>query len=332
MVRLLLHLFQSRPPALVRGRDAHRFAILGDRATRHRNALHREQFRDAPVAQGGVRVLFLDELADLGADGGGGGAGAVGAFDLAREEVAQLEDPARCVHVLAGGDARNRRLVHRDRFGDVLEDHRPHVLLALLEERRLALDDGAGDFHEGFVADLQALEQPARLLQLRAHARVAGVAPDEAGVALIEPHACSVAGLISTPQPCSVRRTNTSGTTYCALPALTVAPGRGWQERTSASAASSSSSVARSSRRSSVSSRPATSSRCWRAICSAVAKPGVAGSSCRSCNSMHSATDRAPTPGGSRACNRASTPCTSSPEHSSSGRSVCAISASDSVR
>src|ERR1700704_5980489 len=198
MVRLLwlslalgigLHLSQSRPPALVRGRDAHRFAVLGNRATRHRNALGREQFRDAPVAQGSFRVLVLDELADLGADGGGGGAGAVGAFDLAGEEVAQLEHAARRVHVLAGGDARHRGLVHRDRFGDVLENHRPHVLLALLEERRLALDDGAGYFHQGFVADLQALEQPARLLQLSAHARVAGVAPDEVGVALIEPHA-----------------------------------------------------------------------------------------------------------------------------------------------
>ena len=79
--------------------------------------------------------------------------------------------------------------MHRDRFGDVLENHRPHVLVTVLEERRLALDDGAGDLHEGFVADLQAFQQPARLLQLRAHARMAGVAPDEAGVALIEPHA-----------------------------------------------------------------------------------------------------------------------------------------------
>src|SRR5437660_2368300 len=35
----------------------------------------------------------------------------------------------------------------------------------------LPIYDGAGDFHEGLVADLQALEQPARLLQLRAHAR-----------------------------------------------------------------------------------------------------------------------------------------------------------------
>ena len=111
------------------------------------------------------------------------------ALDLAGEEIAQLEHPARGVHVLAGGHARDGGFVHGDRFGDVLEDHRPHVLVALLEEGRLALDDRAGDLHERLVADLEALEQPARLLQLRAHGGVAGVAADEAGVTLIEAHA-----------------------------------------------------------------------------------------------------------------------------------------------
>src|SRR5256885_8766803 len=63
--------------------------------SRHRNALAREQFRDAPVAQGGVLVLVLDELADLGADGGGGGAGAVGAFHLARSEERRVGKECR---------------------------------------------------------------------------------------------------------------------------------------------------------------------------------------------------------------------------------------------
>src|SRR5205807_8702359 len=50
-------------------------------------------------------------------------------------------------------------------------------------------DDRAGDLHEGFVADLEALQEPARLLQLCAHGGVARVAPDEAGVTLVEAHA-----------------------------------------------------------------------------------------------------------------------------------------------
>ncbi len=48
----------------------------------------------------------------------------------------------------------------------------------------------------------------------------------------------------STVQPRSVRRTNTSGTTYSALALLTVAPGRGCRPRTSATACASSSSEA----------------------------------------------------------------------------------------
>src|SRR6185437_12111362 len=40
----------------------------------------------------------------------------------------------------------------------------------------------------GFVPDLQALQQPARFLQLRAHGGMAGIAADETRVALIEAH------------------------------------------------------------------------------------------------------------------------------------------------
>ena len=73
--------------------------------------------------------------------------------------------------------------------GDVLEDHRPHAFLAVLEERGLALDDAACHFHEGFVADFQALEQPARFLQLGAHGRMSGAAAEHVGVTLVEAHA-----------------------------------------------------------------------------------------------------------------------------------------------
>src|SRR2546421_8013012 len=64
-LRMGSHLFQPRSPALVRGRDAHRFAVLGDRATRHRNALGREQFRDAPVARSEEHTSELQSRSDL---------------------------------------------------------------------------------------------------------------------------------------------------------------------------------------------------------------------------------------------------------------------------
>jgi len=71
-------------------------------------------------------------------------------------------------------------------FGNVLEDHRPHVLVTVLEEGLLALDDGARDLDERFVADFQALQQPPGFLQLGAHGRVTRVAPDEARIAVVE--------------------------------------------------------------------------------------------------------------------------------------------------
>src|SRR6185437_13846570 len=182
------HLAQARAPALVGGRNAHRLAVFRDGAACDGNAFRREQLGDAAIAQRRFRLLVLDQLPDLGADGRGGSAGPVRAFDVTREKVAQLEDAARGVHVLAGGDAGNGRLVHADGFGDVLEDHRPHVLLAVLEERGLTLDDRAGDLDQRLVPDLQALQQPACFLQLRTHGRVAGVATDEVRIALVETH------------------------------------------------------------------------------------------------------------------------------------------------
>src|SRR6185437_6918598 len=153
-----------------------------------RNAFRREELGDAAVAQRRFRILVLDELPDLGPDGGRRGARPIGALDVAGEEIAQLEHAARGVHVLARGDTGNGRFVHADRLGDVLEDHRPHVLLAVLEEGGLPLDDGAGDLDQRLVPDLKALQQPARFLQLGAHGGMAGIAPDEARVALVEAH------------------------------------------------------------------------------------------------------------------------------------------------
>src|SRR5579864_2322140 len=184
-----LHLLQTCTAALVGWGNTHRFAILGDGAARDRNALAGEELGDAAVAQGTLGLFFLHELADLGAYGRRGGTRAVGAFDLAREEITQLEHATGSVHVLARSDARDGGFVHADGFGDVLEDHRPHVLIAMFQERLLTLDDRAGDLDQGLVANFQALQQPARLLQLRAHGRVAGIAPDQTGITAVQTHA-----------------------------------------------------------------------------------------------------------------------------------------------
>ncbi|MNE42825.1 hypothetical protein D3C80_1369740 [compost metagenome] len=49
-----------------------------------------------------------------------------------------------------------------------------HGFIAKIEEAALVLDDLGGDLHQGFIAALQALDEPARLLQLVAHEGVVG--------------------------------------------------------------------------------------------------------------------------------------------------------------
>ena len=137
----------------------------------------------------GASVHFVaDELADLGADGGGGGAGAVGSSRPGWKRSSAIRNAARRVHVFAGGHARNRRFVHADGVGDVAQDHRPHVLLALFQERGLALDDAARHLQQGLVADFQALQQPARFLQLRAQLAWPAPRPSRLRVAFIDAH------------------------------------------------------------------------------------------------------------------------------------------------
>src|SRR5688572_4307785 len=81
------------------------------------------------------------------------------------------------------------------------------MLFPMLEERRLTLHDGSRNLDEGFVANLQALEQPARFLKLCAHAGVTGIAADEAGVAVIQPDARQ-GGRVDLNSPALLRATN----------------------------------------------------------------------------------------------------------------------------
>ncbi len=56
----------------------------------------------------------------------------------------------------------------------------------MLEEICLPLDDAGGDLEQGFVADLEAANEPARLLQLGAQHRVIAVAAKQLGVLLVD--------------------------------------------------------------------------------------------------------------------------------------------------
>ncbi|MND78441.1 hypothetical protein D3C81_1563220 [compost metagenome] len=109
---------------------------------------------------------------------------------MAGEKVLQLVNAAWGMHVLLRGDPRNGRLVHAYRLGDVMQDQRLHCFVAVIEEAALMLDDLGGDLHQGFVAALQALDEPAGFLQLIAHEGVVGAGvstADKPGVLRIDP-------------------------------------------------------------------------------------------------------------------------------------------------
>ena len=91
-----------------------------------------------------------------------------GALDARVEEVLQLEEPLRRVHVLVGGDPADGRLVHADGLGHIAQDHRLQEGVALLEEVALLVDDALGDADDRLSPLLDGADQPLRVAQLLA--------------------------------------------------------------------------------------------------------------------------------------------------------------------
>ena len=86
---------------------------------------------------------------------------------MTAEEVFQFEDAAGRVHEFQGGDARHRRFMQPQRFGDLAQYQGPHRDFAVLQEVALAVNDGLRHAQYGFEALLHVLDQPLRFLQLR---------------------------------------------------------------------------------------------------------------------------------------------------------------------
>ena len=87
--------------------------------------------------------------------------------------------------------------MHADDFGDVVQHQRLHRLGAVREEGTLPVDDGARHFEQGLVAADQALDEPARLLQLVLQVFVVGrggAAADELLVLVVDAEARRGAG------------------------------------------------------------------------------------------------------------------------------------------
>ena len=81
--------------------------------------------------------------------------------------------------------------MHADLVGDILEHQRAHRLGSELEERLLRAHDRAGDLEHGLGAGLEALDQPARFLQLALEVVriVAARLRDQARIVLVDAQA-----------------------------------------------------------------------------------------------------------------------------------------------
>ena len=101
------------------------------------------------------------------------------------KEIPELDDTARRVHVLVGRDPGYGGFVHADGLGDVPKHHGAHELLAAVEKVRLAPDNGLGHLQQRFVANLEAADEPSRLLQLGAQHAVPVSAAQGAGIGLV---------------------------------------------------------------------------------------------------------------------------------------------------
>ena len=116
-----------------------------------------------------LRVLALADLLDVILHRFAGDVLAAGAGDRRVEEVLELEDALRRVHVLGGGDAADGRLVHADVLGDVAQDERLQVRDALVEEVALELHDALRHFMNRALPLLNRAEQPLRRAHLLLH-------------------------------------------------------------------------------------------------------------------------------------------------------------------
>ena len=183
-------------------------------------------------------------------------------------------------------------------------------------KRGLPLHDRARDLEQRLVADLEAADQPAGFLELRAQRRIVGRARDDAGVALVDAQPRHRAG-VQFDRPALVGPAHEHvGHDVFGTGALE----RGTRARMTAPdqrerhlhrlfvRAEQCAAVPRHS-------RFATACRWSRAMLMARSRPGVSGSSCASCSVMHSETLRAPIPAGSSVCTNASTSSTSVDRH-----------------
>ena len=188
-------------------------------------------------------------------------------------------------------------------LGDLAQGQRAHRLRAVLQEAALLPDDGAGDPQQGVGTGFQALDQPARFLQLRAQVAVvlAGGVADQALVVAVDADA-RLAALAGRHFPDAALAVGDGiGNDEFGFVGRRSAP-RAWDPASASRVTAMSTACTGSCNWDASLAAPcrARASRCRAAIRRASARPGVAGSSSPSCTPRHSDRLRAPTPTGSK--------------------------------
>jgi len=87
------------------------------------------------------------------------------------EEVLEMEDATRRLHVFVGRGPRNGRLMQAEAFTDVLQRQRHQRHVAINEEHLLTFDDRIGDAPDRHEPLFDIAQQPACFLQLPSQLR-----------------------------------------------------------------------------------------------------------------------------------------------------------------
>src|SRR5215470_11310139 len=144
------HRVQLLAPPLDGGGDPHRLAILRNRPPCDVDPGLAQFLDDGVVRQYVLRVFGIDHLFDAVAHRFRRmRLATIRSCDRGGEEILEFEDASAGRHVLVGGDARDRRLVHIDGVSHGLQIERPQMLHALHEERILLTYDLLRDLEDG---------------------------------------------------------------------------------------------------------------------------------------------------------------------------------------
>src|SRR5215471_9616010 len=140
-------------------RNAHVFAIFGDRTTSDLDTLPLQTLGYLFVCERTGGILLLDHLFDHAFQDQQGSGRSSRTLHGFGEKVPQLKNALRRVRVFARNSPADGRWMHPDFLGDLLYHHGPKLIDTLLQEIDLAADDRLADLQNRLFTLLDIFEQ-----------------------------------------------------------------------------------------------------------------------------------------------------------------------------